>query len=97
MWPFVLGGLWAQMHVGECVCKKKERAKRAEPGAYRCLELHRSLPASTGSKQLLSERDRPPRRDWEGANGQKTRKRLFHSLVCPSGYPHNVSFEDPEE
>lgn len=82
----------------ESVCaKEKERAKQPEHGAYRCLELHRSPPASTGSKQLLSERDRPPRRDWEGANGQKTRKRLFHSLVCPSGYPHNVSFEDPEE
>lgn len=94
MWSFVLGRLWAPMYV---YVKKKERPRRPKLRAYRCLELRRSPPASTGSKQLLSERDRPPRRDWEGANGQKTRKRLFHCLVCPSGSLHNVSFEDPEE
>lgn len=88
------------VHVCVCVCLRRKRKRELSSPklrAYRCLELHRSPPASTGSKQLLSERDRPPWRDWEGANGQKTRKRLFHSLVCPSGSPHNVSFEDPEE
>lgn len=92
MWSFVLDRLRAPMYV---CAKKKARARR--PRAYRCLELRRSPPVSTSSKQLLSERDRPTQRDWEGANGQKTRKSLFHSLVCPSGSPHNVSFEDPEE
>lgn len=96
MYSFVLGRLWVPTYA--CVCaKKKERAKQPKLKPYRCLELHRSPPASTGSKQLLSERDRLPWRDWEGANGQKTRKSFFHSLVCPSGSPHNVSFEDPEE
>lgn len=75
----------------------RERTRQPRPRAYRCLELRRLPPASTGSKQLLSVRDRPPWRDWEGANGQKTRKSLFHSLVCPSGSTHNVSFEDQEE
>ncbi|KAK2893813.1 hypothetical protein Q8A73_016297 [Channa argus] len=39
------------------------RAREPRLRAYRCLELRRSPPASTGSKQLLSERetDRPER------------------------------------
>lgn len=92
----------AGVRVSACVRvfaqKEKERAKQPKaPG----LQMSGAAPLSPGLHRqqaaVVRERDRPPWRDWEGANGQKTRKRLFHSLVCPSGSPHNVSFEDPEE
>ncbi|CAB1417798.1 unnamed protein product [Pleuronectes platessa] len=77
-------GMNVALCTGQTVGSNKERARRPRLRAYRCLELRRLPPASTGSKQLLSERDRPPRRDWEGANGQKTRKSLFHSVHLQS-------------